>query len=342
VRSSTLPEEVNFDCVQVVASVRVLSSLPPGDGPDDDYICAGVRGFVEAFDFRYIQVIRKSVKKYRSVIIQRINPLIRRFQLEELSAADVANRLIGDWAARNFVTAGGFAIEALAVGVSSEAQKSGTEGVDLQVFDQASATYHLYVLKSGLVTRNSDILKALKANSRKAEKILRGDKSVMGVTANYAIASGKTSSTVFEDGVQRLSTQDFWAHMTGLPPQRAVDLTLAMAAEAGRLVRQDAKESLKALQILVQCYLGDSNDPTKVDWPWVERRTMLEKQAWKEEDKARNATAVAALAAAGYGLDGTVLEPGEAPPTPEEVEAADAEAGDNDDVVSADDLLQEE
>lgn len=336
-----MPDEIAIDCHEVVASVRELSGVHDA-GPNDDHICAGVRGFVEAFDFRYIQVIRKSVRKYRSVIIQRINPLIRRFQLEGLSAEEVAERLIEDWATRNFVTAGGFAIEALALGVSHDAQKSPTEGIDLQAFDDDSTAYHLYVVKSGLVTRNSDILKALKANSRKAEKILRGDKSVKGVTANYAIASGKTTPTVFEDGVQRLSTQDFWSQMAGLDPERAVDLILAMAAEAGRRVRRDADESLTALRVLVQGYISQPDDPTAVDWEWLERRTMLEKTNWADEDRERNATAVAALAAAGYDLDGRSLEPGGLPPTPEEAERADAGAGEVDEIEDAEDLVAED
>lgn len=179
-----MPDEQSVDCERVVANVRALTGIAREVGPDDDHICAGVRGFVQAFDFRYIQVIRKAVPKYRTVIIGRINPLIRRFQLELLNAEDTAERLVTDWAARNFVTAGGFAIEALAIGLSADVQKSSTEGIDLQSFDPRTNSYHLYVLKSGAVTRNSDILKALKANSRKAEGILRSDRSVTGVTAN--------------------------------------------------------------------------------------------------------------------------------------------------------------
>lgn len=96
-------------------------------------------------------------------------------QLVGDSAADVATRLVDDWAARNFVTAGGFAIEELAIGVGENVEKSSTEGIDLQEYTDTGGTldYDLYVLKSGPVTQNSDILKALKTNSRKAEQLLR-------------------------------------------------------------------------------------------------------------------------------------------------------------------------
>ena len=298
---------VDIECVRVVARVRATCGIQLGSGPDDDHICAGVRGFVDAFDFRYISVVRKSVKKYRQVIVGRINPLVRRVRLEGLSCREVAERLIDDWAARNFVTAGGFAIEALAIGVAREAQKSATEGVDIQRYDPSTSSYHLFVVKSGAVTRNSDILKALKTNSKKAEKILRGDKSVAGVTANYAVATNATSGTTFEDGVRRPSSQDFWAEMTELDPDDAVDLILAMALEAGRLVRQDADHPLAAMRILVENYIEDPSRPGEVDWAWIETRTMRERSTWRTKDAERHKAAAEALKQAGYDQDGNPL-----------------------------------
>lgn len=144
---------------EIVARVRAAAGVKQDEGPSDERLLAGIQGFVRSFDFRYIKVIRQAVARYRPVIVGRVNPLIRKMQLVGDSAADVATRLVGDWAARNFVTAGGFAIEELAIGVGENVEKSSTEGIDLQEYTDTGGTldYDLYVLKSGPVTRNSDI-----------------------------------------------------------------------------------------------------------------------------------------------------------------------------------------
>jgi len=78
--------------------------------------------------------------------------------------------------------------------------------------------------------------------------LLRQNRSVRSVTAHYAIATGKTSSS-FEDGVNRPSSEELWAKITGLDKSRAVDLVVAMATEAGTLVEQDAAEMLEGLRL---------------------------------------------------------------------------------------------
>ncbi len=261
----------------------------------DDRILAGVQGFTEAFDFRYIQVVRKAIPKYRPLIVGRINPLIRRFQLNGLNAEDVAERLIRDWATRNFVTAGGFAIEELAIGVSLDTHKSSTAGIDIERFEPKHGAFVLYVLKSGVVTRNSDILAALKSNAKKAERVLRQGKTTKSVTANYAIAAGKTSPTSFDDGVRRPSTQDLWSELTGLDAAAAIELVLAMSMEAGRLVNQDADESMRTMRILVASYIESLDGSGEVDWKWVSKRTMREKGLWTQEDQFRHKRALEAL-----------------------------------------------
>lgn len=282
---------------EVIARVRAAAGLDPDEGPSDNEIWAAIQGFVEAFDFRYAKVVREAVAKYRPLIVGRVNPLIRKFQLKGLSAAEVAKRLVADWASRNFVTAGGFALEELAIGISADAQKSSTEGIDIQKYDQENKAHHLYVFKSGLVTRNSDILKALKTNSRKAEKLLRAGKSTESVTAHYAIAAGKTS-TSFEDGVNRPSSEALWSDLTGLPNEKAVALVAAVADEAGQIVLQDTAEPMAALEELVTAYIEDPNDPGQVDWKWIEKRTLQERPSWVDEDKARHKRAVDAVKAA--------------------------------------------
>lgn len=296
------------EIAQIVANVKVLApSVDFRNGPDDSHIFKGVQGFVLAFNFRYSRVISATVPKYRNNIVARINPLIRKFQLEGMTSSQVAHQLVEDWAARNFVTAGGFAIEELAIGVSVDAQKSATEGIDIQRFDPDTGIYHLYVLKSGIVTRNSDILAALKRNARQAERVLRAGHTVLGVTSNYAIAAGKTSETTFEDGVRRPSSDVFWSEMTGLQPEAAVELVLAMAAEAGRLVRSDAAVPLESMKLLVREYIRSDADPDEVDWAWIAKRTMQPRSAWRAEDRRRHAAALKAL----QGLRSGELEEGD-------------------------------
>ena len=178
-------------------------------------------------------------------------------------------------------------------------QKSAARGIDLQRSQPGGKEYHLYVLKSGLVTRNSDIVKTLKQHSRDAEKLLRQSNSKARVTSNYVVAAGKTSST-FEDGVRRPSSAEFWAEVTGLPETAAVELVLAVATEAGRMVQGDASEHVQALRTLVEVYLGSAADATKVDWDFLKMRLFQKKAAWDAEDKRRHKAALEALKTTGY------------------------------------------
>lgn len=284
----------------VVASVRSLSGVPAGGaGPDDARIFEAVEAFVEAFDFWYIRVMREAVPEYRKLIVMRINPFVRRIECDGMDATQTAHRLVEDYNSRNFVTAGGWAIEALAAAGRPEVHKSGIAGIDIDRFDPASGEYHLYVLKSGIVTRNSDIIAALKRNARQAEKQLRQSRSTKGVRANYAIAAGKTTSS-FEDGVWRPSSGEFWGEMLDVPEGDAVELALAIAAEAGRLVRRDAAEHIAALKLLVADYIGQRASPPIVDWKFIAQRNMQKVEVWRAEDRARHAQALARLKATGY------------------------------------------
>jgi hypothetical protein len=255
--------------------------------------------------------MRQAVSKYRLLIIKRINPLIRRIECDGLTAAQTAAKLVEDYNARNFVTAGGWALEALAVRVSPHAQKSGAEGIDVQRTDPATGEYHLYVLKSGLVTRNSDILGALKRNARQAEKLLRQAGQSTTVHAHYAILTGKTESS-FEDGINRPSSAQVWSHMTELPEREALDLVLAIAAEAGRLVRRDVSEHLTAMKVVVADYIAVRDDPAVVDWPFLARRNMEAPAAWAAEDRQRHQRALQVLLGTGY------VPERKAPPRPRE------------------------
>jgi Type II restriction endonuclease EcoO109I len=294
-----LPAGDAVDWTAVVGSVRALANLPEGVGPDDVHVAAGVRGFANAFTYWYGRVISHAVPDYRNLIIKRINPFIRRIQLDGLDVKESARRLVEDYDSRNFVTAGGWALEQLASDASLDAQKSAAEGIDLQRFDPATGNQYLYVLKSGLVTRNSDIVKALKRNSRQAEKLLRQDKSGGMIVANWVVLAGKTQSS-FEDGVRRPSSAEFWGEILGLGESDGVALALAMSAVAGQLLRNDLEEHLDALRLVVGDYMAERDNDETVDWEFIARRNMQTLQNWQAEDRKRHKRAMDRLAANGY------------------------------------------
>jgi hypothetical protein len=287
------------DWPAVVGSVRALAKVPEGVGPDVMHITAGVRGFASAFIYWYSRVISEAVPQYRTLIIKRINPFIRRIQLDGLNVEDATRRLVEDYESRNFVTAGGWALERLATEASTDAQKSPAEGIDLQRVDPRTGEYYLYVLKSGLVTRNSDIVNALKRHTRSAEKLLRQDKSSGRVLANYAILAGKTTSS-FEDAVRRPSSSEFWGEILGVDEASGVALALAMAAEAGKLLRNDVEEHLSALRLVVGDYIAERDDANVVDWEFIAMRNMSTPENWQAEDRRRNKQALDRLAGSGY------------------------------------------
>lgn len=283
----------------VVGSVRAIANLPEGTGPDDVHIAAGVRGFTSAFNFWYSRVISEAVPQYRTLIIKRINPFIRRIQLDGLNVEKATRRLVEDYESRNFVTAGGWALERLASDASTVAQKSAARGIDLQRIDPQTGDHYLYVVKSGLVTRNSDIVNALKQHTRSAEKVLRQDKSSGGVHPTYAICAGKTTSS-FEDGVRRPSSAEFWSEIFGMDESSAVAVALAMAAAAGKLLLSDVEEHLDALRLVVGDYVAKRDDENVVDWDFIAMRNMSTPENWQAEDRKRNKRALDRLAATGY------------------------------------------
>ena len=286
--------------------VREIAGPAIGTTIDDIYLAAGVKGFVEAFDYWYARVVRNTVPQYREKIVSRINPFVRRIEFDQIDAFGAASRLVDDWSNRNFVTAGGWAIEALATDSSSTAQKSAAEGIDLQRHDPETGAHHLYVLKSGPVTRNSDIIKALKVNSGKAERLLQQSSKGrdLQVVKNYAVASGRVSST-FEDGVRRPSAGELWSELLGLPEDEAVELALAMASVAAPLVKQDAGSHLQALKLLVFHYIA--NEYGEVDWEFIATRTLRARENWRIDDERRHAHALEMLRESGYRESGALV-----------------------------------
>lgn len=288
----------------IVHRVRERAALDPADGgPSDALIIAGVRGFAREFQYWYNRVIEEAVPKYQKLIIDRINPMIRGMQLQDLPADQVAKRLLADWAHRNYVTAGGWALEKLAIEASPRLQKSAAPGIDAEWHEPGSSlVVNLYVIKSGTVTRNSDILKALKKHGQDANKrLLQNDKKAV-VRVHYVVTAGQRSST-FHDGVYRPSSAEFWAQAFALDDSEkvAIDLALAMAQEAGALLRAfDDNAALRAMEVAVAAYLATEDNPTVVDWEFLAQRNMIDNIEVKNQAKSRHIRAVNAVKDTGY------------------------------------------
>jgi hypothetical protein len=286
-----------------VQDIRELSQVPASSGPTDEHVARALSEFVGAFERWYVKVMKEAVPQYRNLVIKRINPFVRPIDCAGLPPRETAVRLVEDYNSRNFVTAGGWALEGLAIGISPYARKSSATGIDIERVDPVTGSHHLYVLKSGLVTRNSDILSSLKKNASAAEKLLRQNGSRVAVVATYAVVAGATSTT-FEDHILRLSSAEFWSEMTALPPEEAVQLVLAVAKVAGRYIRRDVTVHLEALKLLVADYIAKRNQHDQVDWEFLELRNMKPDEIWSGEDKARHARAMERLAQVGYQLEG--------------------------------------
>ena len=284
-----------------VANVRTASGVSQGRGPDDAHIGHAIDGFVRMFDFWYARVMREAVPNYRKLIIQRINPFIRRMQCNRLNTKETAAKLVADYDSRNFVTAGGWAIERMALSLCATGRKSPAEGIDIERADPTSGDHHLYVVKSGSVTRNADILNALKRNARRAEKLLQQSRTGTRVIANYAVAAGKTSTT-FEDGIRRPSSAEFWSEITDLPQDEATRLALAVALESAAIVQADASVHTDALQLAVATYIAKPGNPDEVDWDFLARRTLDYASTWAAEDEERHSRAMKKLRASGYSV----------------------------------------
>jgi len=180
-----------------VVGIREKAGLAPSEGPPDSAIGDAVEGFAGQLDYWFTRVIAGAVGKYRRLIVSRINVFIRPIEFEGMSAAEVADRLVSDYVNRNFVTAGGWAIERMAIAIGANGSKAAAKGIDLHRIDD-KGNHHLYVLKSGKVTRNSDILSKLKEHARNAERLLKQGGAKISVFASYVVTAGAITST-FED-----------------------------------------------------------------------------------------------------------------------------------------------
>ena len=288
------------DRAAIAAEVRCAAGLAPDEGPSDSAISTAIVEFVGQFDYWFTRVIEAAVGKYRTLIIRRINTLVRPIEFDGLSADEVSIRLVTDYVNRNFVTAGGWAIERLAIAIASASggTKASSRGIDLERTD-ASGNRHLYVIKSGTVTRNSDILSKLKQHARDAERLIRQGGAKVSVFANYVVAAGSTTST-FEDGIHRPSSGEFWSEVTNLPESQALALVSEITKAAGRQVTRNTDAHIGALVTLVRSYISDPINPNNVDWPFLFTLTMTKKEEWLDQDKDRHTSALELLKNSGY------------------------------------------
>ena len=289
---------------KIVQRVRERVGLgASAGGPSDEQIVWGVRGFAREFQYWYNRVLDEAVPQYQKIIIDRINPMIRGMQLEGLGAQQVSERLIADYMHRNYVTAGGWALEQIAISASPRLRKSTAAGIDAEWYEPGPPpVVNLYVIKSGTVTRNSDILKALKAHGQEAQKrLLQTDKRAV-VRVYYAVTSGARSST-FHDNVFRPSSAEFWAQAFALDgnEKQAIDLVLAMVQESGALLRRLTNETaLRALGAAVAAYIAKVDGSAAVDWEFLARRNMIGDDEVKDQAKVRHGLAVKAATETGY------------------------------------------
>src|SRR4051794_32674789 len=82
------------DNAQIVTNVRQASGIPAGQGPEDEHIATAVRAFADKFNYWYGRVMRKAVPKYRTNIIGRINPLVRRMEHQGGDCLSFAKRVV--------------------------------------------------------------------------------------------------------------------------------------------------------------------------------------------------------------------------------------------------------
>ena len=212
----------------------------------------------------------------------------------------MSRALVRDYVNRNFVTAGGWAIEKMAIALGSKNAKASAVGIDLERSDPGSGEHHLYVIKSGKVTRNSDILSALKRHARAAEKLLMQGGGRVKVFANYAIAAGQTSTT-FHDGIRRPSSALFWSEVTSLPQEKAMRLAYAISKSASDKVQKETAPHIAALELLVREYIANPCNNLEVDWDFIFLRNMSDKKGnWDKDDAARHKLAWSKLLATGY------------------------------------------
>lgn len=290
-----LPSSEHAITLARAQEMRAAAGLAEGEGPSPARIQRAVSVYVQQFDWWYGKQLRQIMDSYVEKIVRRINPYVRRAQLGDCTATDLAEAAIASWESRNFATAGGNALEALAIAIGPNCQKAVGTGLDIQrVSPEDLETLSLYVLKSGAITRNSDILAKMKQNVRKAEQLARQHPGTKVVRLNYAIAAGTFTNT-FSDGVHRPSSPQFWSEIMELQQDKAIRLLWLVTDEAAKHIRS-IERNRKSLVAKVAAYLAKEGTTDEADWdfllkvanhPWRTYKAEHERRKRRAEDAGR-------------------------------------------------------
>jgi hypothetical protein len=264
--------------------------LARGVGPSPERIQAAVQVYVSQFDFWYTKQWTSILDDYVERMVRRANPYVRRTQHGDCSPTDFAEALVSDWDSRNFVTAGGQALEAMAIAIGEHCKKAAAEGVDIERRVPADpSTVHLYVVKSGAVTRNTDIVGSMKKNLRAAGKRLMQNHGIKNVVLNYATCVGTTNSTM-ADGVLRPSSARFWSEITDVGEAQAMSLVWGVTEAAASSVSRPTKNRA-ALVAQVASYVEDQADKRRMDWAFLVKTVSEPTASYRAEHERRDKAA---------------------------------------------------
>ena len=275
--------------ITIEEAVHLLkeAGIPEGQGPTPELVQAGIAAYVHQFEFWYTKQWDTIISNYFARLIKRANPFVRRAQHGDATPMDLATALVADWDSRNFVTAGGQALEALAISIGKNCQKAIAEGVDIQrVIPTDSTKMFLYTVKSGAITRNTDIVSKMKTNLRKAERLAKQNPNITQVELNYATCVGTPSTTV-ADGIRRPSSACFWSEIMELSEDSAIKLLWAVTETASGMIALP-DENRKVLIKRVATYLESSDFPSRTDWAYLIKAVTLPSTQIKAEHMRRD------------------------------------------------------
>lgn len=280
----------NVVSIAEAGQIRATVGLARATGPSARKIQRALQTYVEQFDFWYTAQWTTILGNYVERVVRRINPYVRRAQHGDCTPEELATALVADWDSRNFVTAGGQALEAMAIDLGKDCEKAGAEGVDIERRPPRDpATVHLYVVKSGAVTRNTDIVGKMKQNLRAAARRLQQNPGVRNVVLNYATCVGTTNSTN-ADGVLRPSSARFWSEIMDVPEDKAMALVWAVTNAAAAVITRP-EVNRRALVTQVAAYIANPRSPTRIDWEFLVKTVSKPPRSYRAEHGQRDTEA---------------------------------------------------
>lgn len=158
--------------------------------------------FARPFDERLLSLRMKDVIKNKNPYLYRASGI--------RTCEDLVRRVLQDYVSASVEGYFGKFFEAVARVVSGGVKPVGGGEVDLDV--RIGEVAHLYVIKSGAKGFNSSSYDKAKRDLNSAERRLRQDR--VRTEKKIAFAYGRKRTT-FEEGIERLSSQQFWAEVSG-------------------------------------------------------------------------------------------------------------------------------